>query len=229
MRRPGGDQTTAVPAALSAPPTIHIISADSGRANRAGDVSATGAVNLPADYESQLELDGDGVGIAHPEPLKPGGKQAGTSRFERLFLNEFLENLVNDTIDWFVKAGAAVYKEKSIPKRVSPVMSVWTSEVSVGVNKCHARLLYLTNKELTEYSSGHWRPSSNVNCDALDDRLTCLRSRTQYLYLVVSERSEYIKVGVTGLSEVELVRRYTNYWGRVSYHIYAPIKNGKEG
>jgi hypothetical protein len=34
MRRPGGDQTTAVPAALSAPPTIHIISADSGRAKR---------------------------------------------------------------------------------------------------------------------------------------------------------------------------------------------------
>jgi hypothetical protein len=34
MRRPGGDQATADPAVLSAPPTIRILRADSGQAYR---------------------------------------------------------------------------------------------------------------------------------------------------------------------------------------------------
>ncbi len=155
---------------------------------------------------------------------------AGTSRFELLFLNAFLENLVMDTIDWFVKAGAALYRDKLVPKRVTPVMSMWTSEVSTGVKKNFFRLLYLTKKELVECKGDQWRlaATNKVNFDDLDDNLTSLRGRTQYLYLIVSERAEYIKVGVTGLTEVELVKRYTSHWGQISYHIHAQIRNGKE-
>jgi hypothetical protein len=159
----------------------------------------------------------------------PGVAIAGTCRFEELFLNSFLEKYLVETIDWYIYVAMDVSQHPGDgplnPEVAVPTFALWyTSE---KLYRC--QLVDVSSAQLRQYAAGLW--SFNDVCghhpDDRDDDYTVLNKKQQYLYLIVSERLRAVKVGVTGISEFKLIKRYSNALGQVDSHIYIPIKNGK--
>ena len=137
-----------------------------------------------------------------------------------------MDQLLEDTIEWYLKAGAAEHEEPHRAKSDYPLLAVWP----LKDNRIGVRLVYLKACDMDEYLNGHTDANAVEEgvCheDDYDRRSSSVRHKQQYLYMIVSERMAAVKVGVTGLSEFELITRYTNALARVYYHMHHKITNG---
>lgn len=165
----------------------------------------------------------DGSGTPVPGQ-SPGVYMVGTNRFEKLFFDVFLEEFLCEFVDYAVTTGCEIPRATSSYKVVTDGVGIVSNAVLVSERKPPASVNAGELNHLLELCD-----TVNVVENKSDDFNDgqCVLNKPQCLYLIVEERGRYVKAGVTGMTQLQLITRYQSNLPTVDYFLYVPITNGK--